>query len=141
MTQLRTVRSLSLPPKAEMRVANIFVRLLLRSPLHRPLSAYLLLLTYTRRRSRKRYSIPCGYWREGRTVILVAGNPWWKNLQGGASVELHIAGEDLSGFAAPVEAKVSAAKPLRCCTLTNASGLVCSRLTLYQHNRQLRATT
>jgi hypothetical protein len=43
MTQLRTVRSPSLPPKAMMRVANIFVSLLLRSPLHRPMSAYLLL--------------------------------------------------------------------------------------------------
>jgi hypothetical protein len=112
MTELRTVRSNSLPPKAVMRVANIFISLLLRSPLHRPMSAYLALLTYTGRTSGRRYHLPCGYWREGSRVILVAGNPWWKNLRGGAPVELCIAGEDLSGIATPVEDKVMAAEEL-----------------------------
>jgi F420H(2)-dependent quinone reductase len=112
MTELRTVRSSSLPPKAVMRVANIFVSLLLRSPLHRPMSAYLLLLTYTGRTSGRRYCLPCGYRRDVSMVTLVAGNPWWKNLQGGATVELRIAGEDLSGIATPVEDKVMAAEEL-----------------------------
>src|SRR5437868_7291582 len=103
MTELRTVRSRSLPPKAVMQIANIFVGLLLRSPMHRPMSTNLLLLTYTGRKSGRYYHLPCGYRRERSTVTLVAGNPWWRNLRGGAPVVLRIAGEDLSGIAAPVE--------------------------------------
>lgn len=112
MIALRTVRSRSLPPKAVMQVANIFVRLLLRSPLHALMSKYLLLLTYTGRKSGKRYQLPCGYRREGSTVILVAGNPWWRNLLGGAPVELCLAGEELHGTAALVEDKAIAAEEL-----------------------------
>lgn len=112
MLELRTVRSRSLPPKAVMLVANIFVGLLLRSPLHSPMSKYLLLLTYTGHKSGRRYHLPCGYRREGNTVTVVAGNPWWKNLQGGAPVALRIAGQDLRGIAAPVEDKAIAAEEL-----------------------------
>jgi hypothetical protein len=95
-----------------MRVANIFVSLLLRSPLHRPMSAYLLLLTYTGRKSGRCYRIPCGYRREGSTVTVVAGNPWWKNVQGGAPVAMRVADEELSGIASPVEDKAIAAEEL-----------------------------
>jgi hypothetical protein len=95
-----------------MRVANIFVSLLLCSPLHRPLSAFLLLLSYTGRTSGRRYRIPCGYRREGGMVTVVAGNPWWKNLQGGGPVELRVAGEELGGIATPVEDKAIAAEEL-----------------------------
>jgi hypothetical protein len=112
MLELRTVRSRSLPPRPVMRVANMFVGFLLRSPLHRPLSTYLLLLTYTGHKSGRCYHLPCGYRREGSTVTLVAGNPWWKNLRGGAPVTLRIAGEELRGVAVPVEDKAIAAAEL-----------------------------
>jgi F420H(2)-dependent quinone reductase len=105
MSTLRTVRSSSLPPRAVMTVANIFVGALLRSPFHGLMSKTLLLLTYTGRKSGKYYQIPVGYLREGPIVTLVAGNPWWVNVRGGASVTLRLAGAELRGFAAPMEEK------------------------------------
>jgi hypothetical protein len=88
-----------------MTVANIFVRALLRSPLHGLMSKTLLLLTYTGRKSGKHYQLPVGYRRDGRIVTLVAGNPWWVNVRGGAPVTLRLAGAELRGFAAPIEEK------------------------------------
>ncbi len=108
MSELMTVRSPSLPPKRVMRVANKVVGLVLRSPMHRAMSTRLLLLTYTGRKSGKRYRIPLDYQRDGDAVTVVAGNPWWANLRGGAPVALRIAGEELQGFAVPVEDKAIA---------------------------------
>ncbi|HLZ21034.1 MAG TPA: nitroreductase/quinone reductase family protein [Ktedonobacterales bacterium] len=84
----------------------------MRSPLPRPLSTYLLLLTYSGHKCGRCYHLPCGYRREGSTVTLVAGNPWWKNLRGRARVVLSIAGEELRGVAVPVEDKAIAAAEL-----------------------------
>lgn len=99
MTTLRTVRSKNLPPKAVMRVANVFVVALLRSPLHALLSKTLLVLTYTGRTSGRRYRIPVGYRRDGALVTLVAGNPWWVNLREGGLVTLRLAGREVRGSA------------------------------------------
>jgi len=108
VSELVTVRPSSLPPKGVIKVANIFVRLLLRSPLHGLMSAQMVLLTYTGRKSGKPYCIPVGYRREGHMVTVAAGNPWWVNVRGGAPVTLRIAGEQLRGIAVPVEDKVAA---------------------------------
>jgi F420H(2)-dependent quinone reductase len=105
MTTLRTVRSKNLPPKAVMRVANVFVVALLNSPLHALLSKMLLVLTYTGRASGRRYRIPVGYRRDGALVTLVAGNPWWVNLRDGAAVTLRLAGTELRGTAIPLADK------------------------------------
>lgn len=79
------------PPSDRMlKLANPFVRLLLRSPLHGLLSDSLLLLTYTGRKSGKRYTIPVGYVRDGDVVTVFTYHAWWKNLQGGAPVQVEI---------------------------------------------------
>jgi hypothetical protein len=41
------------------KIANPFVRLILRSPLHGLFSAALLLITYLGRKSAKEYTLPC----------------------------------------------------------------------------------
>jgi hypothetical protein len=51
-----------------MEIGNVFVRLLLRSPFHGWLSDNVLLLTYTGRKSGKRYTIPVAYGRVGDVV-------------------------------------------------------------------------
>ncbi len=109
---LRTVRSRSLPPRGVMRVANVFIGALLRSPLHGVLSKPLLLLGYTGRKSGKRYHLPIAYRRDGAIVTLIAGNPWWVNMRGGAPVTLRIAGVELRGVATPVEDREQAARAL-----------------------------
>lgn len=78
------------PSDRVLKLANPFIRLLLRSPLHGLLSDALLLLTYTGRKSGKRYTIPVGYSREGDVVTLFTYHVWWKNLRGGAPVQVEI---------------------------------------------------
>lgn len=77
-------------PPPDMKAVNPFVRLLLRSPLHFVLSDSLLLLTYTGRKSGKRYTIPVTYGREGDMVTVFTHHTWWKNLKGGAPVQVEI---------------------------------------------------
>src|SRR4051794_30432530 len=86
------------------RVGNPGVRLLLRSPLHIPLSGQLALITVTGRRSGREFTFPVGYRRDGKVVTVVVGWPerkvWWRNLLGdGASVRMRIRGTDYSGHA------------------------------------------
>lgn len=82
-----------------MQTANRFVGLLLRSPFHRFLGKNLTLFTYTGRKSRRRYSFPLGYFRDGQTIAIFAGNPWWKNFREPAPVMLYIDGQPRDGMA------------------------------------------
>jgi hypothetical protein len=86
------------------RVPNAAVGAVLRSPVHRLLSGTLLLLTFRGRRTGRTYTLPLLYAREGRDLLLVAlhpqGQSWWRNVAGGAEIELLIAGRRLRGRAA-----------------------------------------
>ena len=70
------------------RVANALPKLILRSPLHGLMSNQVLLLTYTGRKSGKRYTVPITYVKVGNTLLLATDRPWWKNLRGGAQVQV-----------------------------------------------------
>jgi hypothetical protein len=91
-----------LPPWAY-AVANPVVTALLRSPFHGPLSGVMAVITFTGRRSGRRFSTPVGYTRRGDTVELLVHRPWWKNLRGGAEVTLRLRGEERVGRAVAVE--------------------------------------
>jgi deazaflavin-dependent oxidoreductase (nitroreductase family) len=89
------------------RLGNFFVVGLLRSPLHRLASGSVLLITYRGRRSGRRFTIPVMYAeREGSLTIFV-GHParkrWWRNLRGGAEVEVRLRGRRLREQAEVVE--------------------------------------
>jgi hypothetical protein len=76
--------------------ANAIVSTVLRIPLlHRVLSKYLLLITFTGRKSGKRYTTPVGYVREGTTVTILTKwfRLWWRNFQVTAPAELLIEGK------------------------------------------------
>jgi hypothetical protein len=66
------------------RVINPLVRALLRSPAHRVMSRGVLLLTYTGRRSGRRYTLPVQYARTDQGLILWPAHHdrkrWWRNL-------------------------------------------------------------
>jgi deazaflavin-dependent oxidoreductase (nitroreductase family) len=68
------------------RVGNVFVRALLRSPLHRLASGSLLLFTYTGRRTGTAHAIPVQYVRDGGQILVFAAWParksWWRNFDG-----------------------------------------------------------
>jgi len=93
-----TPRIVSLRSSA-MQQANRFMGLLLRSPFHRFLGKNLTLLTYTGRKSGRHYSFPLGYFRDGQTVAIFAGNPWWKNFREPIPVTLYMGGQPINGVA------------------------------------------
>jgi|SRR4051794_20102 len=86
------------------RIGNPGIRLLLKSPLHAPLSGRLALITVTGRRTGRTFTFPVSYRRTGRVVTIGVGWParkrWWRNLTApGAPVELRIQGKDHAGHA------------------------------------------
>jgi deazaflavin-dependent oxidoreductase (nitroreductase family) len=87
------------PPRALFAVLNPVFTLLLRSPLHRLLSKRLLLLSFTGRKSGKRYTIPVGYAQEGDTLLLGTESRWKANLRGGAPVTVRLKGRERRGTA------------------------------------------
>ncbi len=83
-------------PEFFFSVINPAMRILLRSPLHSLVSRSLMLITFTGRRSGRRYTTPVRYLRIGTTVRCFTSSEgqWWKNLRGGADVVLRLEGMD-----------------------------------------------
>ncbi|OXR47318.1 hypothetical protein B7C42_00441 [Nocardia cerradoensis] len=84
------------PPPWIFRFANKIIRPLLASPFHKPLSGRLMLLTYTGRKSGRRFTIPIGYfdWDPGTVLALSSHLGWVVNLRGGPTVGLRIRGRN-----------------------------------------------
>jgi hypothetical protein len=82
-------------------MANPFVCLILRSPLHGLFSAALLLITYRGSKSGKEYSLPVEYVHDGKRIYILPGLPekktWWRNLKGGLPVKLTLRGQEVAG--------------------------------------------
>jgi deazaflavin-dependent oxidoreductase (nitroreductase family) len=79
------------------RIANPIVRAALKSPLHRPFSGVLLVLSYEGRRSGRTRSLPLQYARHGGSLVVMAGTAsrkrWWKNFREPTRVVVTLAGE------------------------------------------------
>jgi hypothetical protein len=94
-------------------VINKSMKFILRSPLHRLVSKYILLITFTGRKSGKIYTTPVSYSQDDEYVYIFTHANWWKNLINGAPVILRIRGRDLHGMAEPIaEDKVAVAAGL-----------------------------
>jgi hypothetical protein len=78
---------------------NPLAKTILRSPLHGFMSRRLMLISFTGRTSGKRYTTPISYVQDGSRLLLGAGGPWWKNLRGGAPVEVRLRGKTRQGRA------------------------------------------
>jgi hypothetical protein len=81
----------------------------MRSPLHWLASRRVALISYTGRRSGRRFTIPVGYEMAGLEVTITVGSPehklWWRSLTGtGAPVELVIRGRLRTGHAVATRA-------------------------------------
>jgi deazaflavin-dependent oxidoreductase (nitroreductase family) len=72
---------------------NLLAQVILRSPLHGMMSYRLLLITFTGRKSGKVFMTPISYVQQGETLLLGVGGPWWKNLRGGATVQVLLRGK------------------------------------------------
>jgi len=85
------------------RVANPLLRFLLSSPLHRPLSRSLLVLSYIGRRSGRRRATPVQYAPFGDDLALVAARAshksWWRNFRDPAPVTITMRGRQYRAVA------------------------------------------
>ena len=84
------------------KIANPFIKALLRSPLHGQMSGSVAILHFRGRKSGREFDTPLSYVREDGTIFLLSAQTtvWWKNLrEEGTPVTLEIARETLSGKA------------------------------------------
>lgn len=90
-------------PAFMFKIMNPLMKALLYSPLHGRVSKSLMLLTFTGRKSGKKFTTPVGYLRKGNTLIVFTHSSWWKNLEGGAPVTMRIQGKKINGVGRPVD--------------------------------------
>lgn len=78
-----------------MRVVNVPMRAALSLPFATPLSANLMLVSYTGVKSGKAYRQPVSYARDGETLLTPGGGRWTGNLKGGRRVTLRLRGRSV----------------------------------------------
>lgn len=90
-------------PRGMFKVINPVMKTVLRSPVHRPISGSLMLLSFKGRKSGKVYSTPVAYHKVDDGLLVFTHSPWWRNLEGGAPVRMLLQGKRLQGYAQTVE--------------------------------------
>lgn len=89
--------SVSVPRTTPPAWANAVIKLLLKTPVvERIIGRSLMLLTFTGKKSGKRYTIPVSYARSGDRVLAVTKvfRSWWKNFPTNPDVSVRLAGRD-----------------------------------------------
>ncbi len=78
---------------------NDVVKFMLRTPLH-VFMGDTMLIHLTGRKTGHRLVVPVNFFFDGEAywVLSQRSRLWWRNLQGGAGVELHLHGRDLNGW-------------------------------------------
>jgi hypothetical protein len=87
---------------ARTSLTNRIPAAILSSPLHRLLSGKRLVLAFTGCRSGNGYATPVNYLQRGREMLITTDSRWWRNLEGGAPVELQLRGRKLRAAAEAV---------------------------------------
>ena len=85
------------------QLANIIMKPLLASPFHFFASNRILLMSVTGRKSGKVYTTPLEYVYEGDELVIFTQKDrlWWRNLIGGATVQLKLKGKQITAYAEP----------------------------------------
>jgi deazaflavin-dependent oxidoreductase (nitroreductase family) len=80
---------------------NDFMAWVLRSPFHGMLSNGMMLITIKGRKTGKTYTTPVGYYIENEFLWVITSRErtWWKNLQGGAQVDMLLKRKPVQGTA------------------------------------------
>jgi hypothetical protein len=84
------------------KLLNPIMKAILRSPLHGILSRQIMIITFTGRRSGKKFSTPVSYRQDGDIVLCATHSTWWRNIGDGAPVTLCIKGKDRRGIAVAI---------------------------------------
>jgi F420H(2)-dependent quinone reductase len=90
------------PLGAVLRAWNPAMKLILRSPLHWPLSRWFAVLAWEGRKSGRRYSTPVSYVMDGGSVYVTTGDRWWHNVDGGGPIGLRLRGRRHRATATPI---------------------------------------
>lgn len=93
---------------------NDFIKILLRSPLHRLFSGSLILITVTGRKSGRAITTPVNYYidEDALWVISDRNRKWWRNVCGGVEVTLRWQGRDVIARAESILDEQSVAKQI-----------------------------
>lgn len=86
-------------PRALFKIMNPLMKLMLLSPFHGGMSKRLMVMSFTGRKTGKRYATPVGYAREGDTISIFTHSAWRNNFKEPAPVKMRIRGKDVSGTA------------------------------------------
>src|ERR1700751_2483805 len=81
------------------RIVTVPMRALLSLPFRTPLSANLMLVSYTGVKSGKAYRQPVSYARDGDTLLTPGGGRWTLNLKDGRQVRLRLRGRTVPAHA------------------------------------------
>lgn len=83
------------PPQNMMKVMNVVMKTVLRSPLHRLVGDGLMLVTFTGRKSGKKFTTPTSnlHGEDGLIYFSSTAGRWTKNLEGGAPLEIILSGQ------------------------------------------------
>src|ERR1700727_404550 len=79
-----------------MRAVNVPMRAVLGLPFATPLGANLMLISYTGRKSGRRYRQPVSYVRDGDVLLPPGGGRWTLNMTDGRPVRIRLRGRDVT---------------------------------------------
>ena len=130
MSQIRVVpssekgRQRQAGPRIVFKLLNPLMKFILNSPLHQGLSKRVMIVSFTGKKSGKRYSTPVAYVWEGDQVIVVTYSPWRNNFKESAFVQMRIQGKSVSGTAILVNDPVRIKQILHTLMLTNGQQMM-----------------
>lgn len=86
----------------------------LKSPFHGMISKSMMLVSVTGSKSGKTFSVPTNYLRDGNTLWVISWRErkWWRNLRGGAKVQVLLAGKAVEGRGQVTEEEKTVAQSL-----------------------------
>ena len=84
-----------MPPAPLFKVVTPILKWVLASRFHGRASKELALLTFTGRKSGKRFSTPVGYHRMDGQYVVFSDSGWWRNLTKGAPATLRVEGREI----------------------------------------------
>jgi hypothetical protein len=88
MTEQPPAVTVAHPPAGILRAVNPLLRVLLRTPVMGAARKAMMVLSFTGRKSGRRYSIPVSAHRIDHDLYALAGAPWRLNFRGGAPAEV-----------------------------------------------------
>lgn len=89
---------------------NPFMKRILMSPLHLPLSRWFAVIEWTGRKSGKRYRTPVAYLARVGETWITSGDRWWLNLAERPNVAIWIKGTRHDALAEPVLDRAESAR-------------------------------